>query len=108
MLDIAVDSVFHMKEQGTVLAGRVVAGKIAVGDTIELRSPTQKVRSIVAGLEVHRKFVAAAETGTEVAVLVREFAPASLNDGLTPDESGGWRVVNLRIHGVTPPWWRFW
>jgi translation elongation factor EF-Tu-like GTPase len=108
MLEIAIDSVFHIKGQGTVLAGRVVSGRVSVGDTVDLRSPQRSVRSVVAGLEIDRTLVPDAETGTNVAVLLRDFAPDSVSDGLMPEESGEWRVVSLRIHGVAKPWWQFW
>jgi translation elongation factor EF-Tu-like GTPase len=108
LLEITIESVFHLKGYGTVLAGRVLSGQVSVGDSVEVRSPTNGVRSVVAGLESHRRLLAQAAAGTEVGVLLRDFAPESLNDGLQRDESGGWRVVSLRIRGVPKAWWRLW
>ena len=108
VLEIVVDSVFHMKGRGTVLAGRVASGQVAIGDAVEVRSPAAKVRSTVTGLEVQREFVAQVSMGSPVAVLLKDFVPERVRDGLQQDESGGWRVIDLRIHGVARPWWRFW
>jgi translation elongation factor EF-Tu-like GTPase len=108
MLEIRIDSAFHIHGRGTVLAGPVVAGTVAIGDTVEVRSARAAVRAVVAGLESQKQIIAEASAGTEVAVLLRDFSPERIPDGMQRQESGSWQVASLRI--VSPPkrWWQFW
>jgi translation elongation factor EF-Tu-like GTPase len=108
MFEITVESMFHIAGQGTVLAGHVRSGRVSIGDKLEVRSPTKSARSVVAGLEAYRNLLHHADAGTDVGVLLRDFAPDSVNDGLERDESNAWRVVSLVLHGVPKPWWKLW
>jgi elongation factor Tu len=108
VFEIDVTSLFHVAGRGTILAGRVTKGRVAVGDMVDVRSPATSVRSSVAGLERDKEFVPEAGLGADVAILLRDLDPAQIRDGMTADESGGWHVVSLRLHGVDKPWWRFW
>jgi len=108
MFEVKVESMFHIAGHGTVLAGHVRSGRVSLGDKVEIRSPTKSARSVIAGLEAHRSLLHHADAGTDVGVLLRNFVPDSVSDGLELDESNAWRVVSLVLHGVSRPWWKLW
>ncbi|HZT41818.1 MAG TPA: selenocysteine-specific translation elongation factor [Chthonomonadaceae bacterium] len=63
---LPVDRVFTRPGFGTVITGTLVAGKIRVGDAVEI--VPQKIQTRVRGLQVHGQKVSEAEAGSRVAV----------------------------------------
>ncbi len=108
--EMRVESIFHIKGRGTVLAGRVHAGEICAGDEVAVISPTKRVVGRVAGLEVARKIVERIRGGDEAAVLFREFDLDAVADGLEKVDQFTVRPVNITLSGARLPKrrWQVW
>jgi selenocysteine-specific elongation factor len=65
-LRLPVDRVFTLRGFGTVATGTLVAGRLALGDEVEVLPSVR--RSRVRGLQVHGRDVPSASAGTRVAV----------------------------------------
>jgi selenocysteine-specific elongation factor len=76
---LPVDRVFTMKGFGTVITGSLIAGKVNVGDTIEIY-PTG-VGAKVRGIQVHNLAVEQAESGMRTAINLQGVEKASINRG---------------------------
>lgn len=103
-----VTSIFHLKGRGSVLAGRLVSGRISTGEEVEIRSPTKCTRVLVIGVEVNKKVVRYAEAETDLSLMFRDFIPENIDDGLESDATGGYKVIHLKLNAVTRPWWKIW
>ena len=64
---LPIDRVFTIKGFGTVITGTLVAGRIRVGDELELL-PSEKRRSRVRGIQVHGHTTQEAKAGERTAV----------------------------------------
>jgi translation elongation factor EF-Tu-like GTPase len=82
---------------------------VSVGDAVDVRSKAQAVRSVVAGIEADHKALRSARAGDQVAVLLKQFSPDQVSDGLKRvGEPPVWQVVELALYGLPKPWWKFW
>jgi len=63
---LPIDRVFTMKGFGTVITGTIIAGKISVGDTLEVLPHSLEAK--VRGIQVHGKPVESATAGLRVGV----------------------------------------
>jgi len=66
-----VEDVFSIKGRGTVATGRVEAGKVKVGEEIELVGFTATSKSVVTGVEMFRKLLDEGQAGDNVGILLR-------------------------------------
>ncbi len=107
MFTMTATDIFHMAGQGTVITGKITSGSIRVGQRLRLSSPRASVSAVAAALErvPSREFVKRAKAGEEIGVLIRDFSPETLSDGIEPVEPFGWRVVSLRLTGES--FWRY-
>lgn len=72
-----VDDMFHITKRGTVVVGRILRGRISIGDTLEIVGLTYEKETVtVTGIEMHRKLLDFAEAGDNVGVLIRTENPA--------------------------------
>jgi translation elongation factor EF-Tu-like GTPase len=101
MFTMIATGIFHMAGHGTVITGKVASGSVRVGQRLRLSSPSSSVTAVAAALErvPGREFVTRAKSGEEIGVLLRDFSPESLSDGIERVEPFGWRVVSLRVSG---------
>ena len=112
--EMPVSSLFNMPNQGTVLAGLINRGGVAIGDHVTIASPGAAKDVVVAGLEQigTRKFLDSATQGQEIAILCRGLQIEDLADGLERIEEGGWKVVSLTVRSADSGplrWWnRIW
>jgi translation elongation factor EF-Tu-like GTPase len=68
-----VEDVFSIKGRGTVVTGRVGAGKVAVGDAITVtRDGVLRRKTRVTGIEAFKKVLTVAEPGTTVGLLLAD------------------------------------
>ena len=101
MFAMIVTDIFHMAGHGTVITGKITSGSVRVGQRVRLSSPSASISAVAAALErvPSREFVSQAKAGEEVGVLLRDFSPEALSDGLERVQPFGWRVVSLRLTG---------
>ncbi len=76
-----VEDVFTITGRGTVATGRVERGKLTVGEEVEIVGlrPTQK--TVVTGLEMHRKVLKEAIAGDNIGALLRGIARDEVERG---------------------------
>jgi selenocysteine-specific elongation factor len=79
LLRLPIDRVFTMKGFGTVITGTVIAGKISVGDSVEVipRGLEAKVR----GVQAHGEAVEAATAGLRVGINLQGLEKAGVERG---------------------------
>ena len=66
-----VEDVFTITGRGTVATGRIERGVVKTGDEIEIVGLRDTAKSIVTGVEMHRKTLDRGEAGDNVGVLLR-------------------------------------
>lgn len=66
-----VEDVFTITGRGTVATGRVERGVVKTGDEVEIVGLRDTVKSIVTGVEMHRKTLDSGMAGDNVGVLLR-------------------------------------
>ncbi len=67
-----VEDIFSITGRGTVATGRVEAGKVKVGDTVELVGLTEEKRQVVVtGVEMFKKLLDEAVAGDNIGLLLR-------------------------------------
>jgi elongation factor Tu len=66
-----VEDVFSIKGRGTVVTGRIEAGKVKVGEEIEIVGIRASKKSTVTGVEMFRKMLDEGQAGDNVGILLR-------------------------------------
>ena len=66
-----IEDVFSITGRGTVVTGRVEAGELKVGETIEIVGLTDTTSTTVTGIEMFRKLLDEAQAGDNAGVLLR-------------------------------------
>ncbi len=66
-----VEDVFTITGRGTVATGRVERGVVKTGDEVEIVGLTDTAKSVVTGVEMHRKTLDSGMAGDNVGVLLR-------------------------------------
>ncbi len=66
-----VEDVFSIKGRGTVVTGRIEAGKVKVGEEIEIVGLRDTQKTTVTGVEMFRKMLDEGQAGDNVGVLLR-------------------------------------
>lgn len=79
---LTVQDVFSIRGRGTVVTGRVEAGAVRVGDTVQL-SRVSGIRQPVGidGIEMFRKRLDTASAGDNVGLLLRHLGPDGVGAG---------------------------
>ena len=68
---LPVEDVFTISGRGTVVTGRIEAGKVVVGDKIEIVGIKDTIETTVTGVEMFRKELDDAQAGDNVGLLLR-------------------------------------
>ena len=76
-----VEDVFTITGRGTVATGRVERGKITVGEEVEIVGLRPTHKTVVTGLEMHRKILNEAIAGDNVGALLRGVARDEIERG---------------------------
>jgi elongation factor Tu len=76
-----VEDVFTITGRGTVATGRVERGQVKTGDEIEIVGLSDTRKSIVTGVEMHRKTLDSGMAGDNVGVLLRGVARDDIERG---------------------------
>ena len=66
-----VEDVFTITGRGTVATGRVERGQVKTGDEVEIVGLSDTAKSVVTGVEMHRKTLDSGMAGDNVGVLLR-------------------------------------
>ena len=66
-----VEDVFSITGRGTVATGRIEAGRIKVGEEVQILGLGQDKKSVVTGVEMFRKILDEGEAGDNVGLLLR-------------------------------------
>ncbi len=66
-----IEDVFSISGRGTVVTGRVEAGKVHVGDEIEIVGLKETSKTTCTGVEMFRKLLDSGEAGDNIGVLLR-------------------------------------
>ncbi len=66
-----IEDVFSIKGRGTVVTGRIAAGKVKVGEEIEIVGIRDTDKTTVTGVEMFRKLLDDGQAGDNVGILLR-------------------------------------
>jgi elongation factor Tu len=66
-----VEDVFSITGRGTVATGRIEAGRVKVGDEVQILGLGADKKSVVTGVEMFRKILDEGEAGDNVGLLLR-------------------------------------
>ena len=66
-----VEDIFSITGRGTVATGRIEAGRIHVGDEVEILGLGEDKKSVVTGVEMFRKLLEEGDAGDNVGLLLR-------------------------------------
>ena len=77
-----VEDVFSITGRGTVATGRIEAGRIKVGDEVQILGLGQDKKSVVTGVEMFRKLLDQGEAGDNVGLLLRGIDKNEIKRGM--------------------------
>jgi len=79
---MAIEGVFSISGRGTVATGRIEAGKVKVGDEVDLVGFGPTVKTTVTGVEMFRKSMEDAMAGDNVGLLLRGVKKEDIERGM--------------------------
>ena len=77
-----VEDVFSIKGRGTVATGRIEAGRVKVGDEVQILGLGADKKSVVTGVEMFRKILDEGEAGDNVGLLLRGIDKDEIRRGM--------------------------
>ncbi len=77
-----VDDVFSITGRGTVATGRIEAGRVKVGDEVQILGLGADKKSVVTGVEMFRKILDEGEAGDNVGLLLRGIDKNEIKRGM--------------------------
>ena len=77
-----VEDVFSITGRGTVATGRIEAGKVKVGDEVQILGLGADKKSVVTGVEMFRKILDEGEAGDNVGLLLRGIDKNEIKRGM--------------------------
>jgi elongation factor Tu len=83
-----VEDVFTITGRGTVATGRVERGKVRINDEIEIVGLKDTAKSVVTGVEMHRKLLDEGLAGDNVGVLLRGVKREDIERGQVLSKTG--------------------
>ncbi len=101
LLRLPVDRVFTLKGHGTIVAGTLISGTIAVGDEIEILPAGLKTS--VRSLESHNRFEEKAFPGERVAVNLRGVEQAQVHRGDVLTHTGQFKpsyMIDVKLTAI--------
>ncbi len=76
-----IEDVFSIKGRGTVVTGKIAAGKIKVGDEVEIVGIRDTQKTTVTGVEMFRKLLDEGQAGDNVGILLRGLGKEDVERG---------------------------
>jgi translation elongation factor EF-Tu-like GTPase len=108
MFTIRINSIFSIAGSGIVLAGKVESGRVRAGAKAVIRTPSKSLDTVLSRLEQNREIVSTAGAGEDVAIMIADFDPNILNDGIevsrTEEGFPSYRAVELVIKAASKSW----
>ncbi len=83
-----VEDVFTITGRGTVATGRVERGKVKVNEEVEIVGLRDTRKTVVTGVEMHRKLLDEGLAGDNVGVLLRGVARDDIERGQVLSKTG--------------------
>lgn len=83
-----VEDVFTITGRGTVATGRVERGKVRINDEVEIVGLRDTAKSVVTGVEMHRKLLDEGLAGDNVGVLLRGVKREDIERGQVLSKTG--------------------
>jgi elongation factor Tu len=83
-----VEDVFSIKGRGTVVTGRIEAGKVKVGEEIEIVGIKATSKTVVTGVEMFRKQLDEGQAGDNVGILLRGVDKEAIERGQVLAKTG--------------------
>ncbi len=84
-----VEDIFSITGRGTVATGRIETGKIHTGDPVHIIGlGSEKIKSVVTGVEMFRKILDDGQAGDNVGLLLRGVDKASIKRGMVIAKPG--------------------
>ncbi len=83
-----VEDVFSITGRGTVATGRIEAGRIKVGEEVQILGLGQDKKSVVTGVEMFRKILDEGEAGDNVGLLLRGIDKNEIKRGMVICQPG--------------------
>ena len=83
-----VEDVFSITGRGTVATGRIEAGRVKVGDEVEILGLGEDKKSVVTGVEMFRKILDEGEAGDNVGLLLRGIDKNEIKRGMVLAKPG--------------------
>ena len=77
-----VEDVFSITGRGTVATGRIEAGRVKVGDEVQMLGLVADKKSVVTGVEMFRKILDEGEAGDNVGLLLRGIDKDEIKRGM--------------------------
>ena len=77
-----VEDVFSITGRGTVATGRIEAGRVKVGDEVQILGLGADMKSVVTGVEMFRKILDEGEAGDNVGLLLRGIDKDEIKRGM--------------------------
>lgn len=78
---LPIEDVFSIAGRGTVVTGRIEAGKLSVGDDVSIVGPLPHAKLAVTGIEMFKKLLPDAQAGDNVGVLLRGLSRTDVTRG---------------------------
>ena len=92
-----VEDVFSITGRGTVATGRIEAGRVKVGDEVEILGLGEDKKSVVTGVEMFRKILDEGEAGDNVGLLLRGIDKNEIKRGMILCHPG-----QVKAHSTLP------
>ena len=77
-----IEDVFSITDRGTVATGRIEAGRIQIGDEVELLGLGESMVSTVLGVEMFRKILDEGQAGDNVGILLSDIDKTDIKRGM--------------------------
>jgi translation elongation factor EF-Tu-like GTPase len=109
MFEINVEDIFSITGRGTVFLGKILSGKISIGDPVLVKTRSKEINTRVISLEDPgtRKSVQSAEEGSTVGVVCKQIDHKSIADAWQGQGETA-RVVGVTLTpGTKKKWYQF-
>lgn len=108
MFEIIIDDIFSITGRGTVFVGRILSGKISVGDPVLCTTRSTEINTRVIGLEEPKtgRLLESAESGSTVGVLCKYLDQKSLRDAFEGEGENARVVCVTLTPGTKKKWWQ--
>jgi len=91
---LPIDRVFSIKGFGTVVTGTLIAGRLSIGDELDV-IPSSNLKTRVRGLQVHSQTIQSVQAGERTAINVQGLEVSDLSRGQVLTSAGRLRASSM-------------